>query len=190
MKVKLVNPPVDHYPADILLIYFFSHERPLQGETGRIDWWLEGHLSRNIMSGWIRGDFSEKLLSSSARRVASPRILLNGLGPLEHFTADRYQALVQLIAQAVAGMGLNKLVTPLPGFHLPSWAPPEITPSLAAELLVEAVARAFPALPDSFREPEMLIVAAPEKQDEIFLGAQQVKVNLKGRVDLEVRVGE
>jgi len=189
LKVKLVNPPVDHYPADILLVYFFSRERPLKGETGRIDWWLEGHLSKNLMSGWIRGDFSEKLLSNSARRIASPRILLNGLGPQEHFTAERYQALVQLIAQTVAGMGLNKLVTPLPGFHLPSWTP-DITPSLAAELLVEAVALAFPALPDSFREPEMFITAPPEKQDEIFLGAQQVKVNLKGRVDLEVRVGE
>lgn len=190
MKVKLVNPPVDRYSADILLIYFFSRERPLKGETGRIDWWLEGHLSRNLMSGWIQGDFSEKLLSNSTRRIASPRILLNGLGPPEHFTAERYQALVNLLAQTVVGMGLNKIITPLPGFHLPFWAPPDITPSLAAELLVEAVALAFPALPDSFREPEILIAASPEKQDEIFLGAQQVKVNLKNRVDLEVRIGE
>ena len=189
MKVKLVNPPIHRHPADVLVVYFFSRERPLRGETGWIDWWLGGRLSRTIASGWIRGDFSEKLLSNSARRIASPRILLQGLGPQEHFTADRYQALTKLVAQTVTGLGLSRLATTLPGFHLPSWIPPEITPSLASELLVEAVATAFPAFPDSFREPEMLIVSPPDRQDEIFLGAQQVKVNLKGKVDLEVSVG-
>ena len=40
------------------------------------------------------------------------------------------------------------------------------------------------------REPELIVAVDGEMQDEVFLGAQQVKVNLKGKVDLEIRVGE
>ena len=190
MKVRLVSYPVDGYSADILLAYLYAGERPLKGETGRVDWWLEGRISHLIISGWIRGEFNEQLLSNPGGRIKADRVLLTGLGPPERFTAERYRALTNFLGSVIARLGLHSLVTPLPGFHQAQWSLPEIPPSLAAELLIESVARAFIPIRDYPREPEMLITTEVEKRDEIFLGAQQVKVSLKGKIDLEIKVEE
>lgn len=189
MKVKLVNLPVDRYAADVLLVYCFSGERPLRGETGLIDWWLEGNLSRSILSGRIRGELHEQLLSSSARRIAADRVLLTGLGPREEFSLNVYRELAGRLGTVVVKMGLNSVATVLPGFHDSRGRPPGIPSSQAAEILVEAIARAMPR-EGYAREPELIVAVDGEMQDEVFLGAQQVKVNLKGMVDLEIRVGE
>lgn len=190
MKVRLVNIPVDRYAADILLVYFHLGERPLPGEAGLIDWWLEGTLSRSILSGRIRGEFNEQLLSTSARRIAADRVLLTGLGPRDQFRESQYRVLADHLGRAVGKMGFSSVVSVLPGFHDPRRMPPGMSYSQAAEILVEAIAHAMSSGPGYSREPELTIAVEEEKQDEVFLGSQQVKVNLKGKVDLEIRVGE
>ena len=149
---------------------------------------MEGRISRLILSGWIRGGFNEQILAGTVRRIGADRVLLTGLGPPERFSAERYRTLVSLLGPVIARLGMRSLVTPLPGFHQAQWSLPEIPPSLAAEFLIESIARAMIPVRDYPREPEMLIAAEEEKRDEIFLGAQQVKVSLKGKIDLEIRV--
>jgi len=76
---------LDELQTEVIVLPFFSDERPLQGAAGLIDWRLCGALSRKLMAGYLRGTFGEKALLVNPDKLKSERLLLIGLGQRASF---------------------------------------------------------------------------------------------------------
>ena len=80
MRITVTTESLDRLRRECLVLGFFSDERPPRGNGGFVDWRLNGLVSRLIAEGRIRGDFSERVLIESQRRIPPQKIVLFGLG--------------------------------------------------------------------------------------------------------------
>jgi len=80
MRIHVTTESLDRLRRECLVLGFFSDERPPRGNGGFVDWRLNGLVSRLIAEGRIRGDFSERVLIESQRRIPPQKIVLFGLG--------------------------------------------------------------------------------------------------------------
>ncbi|MGB5283245.1 MAG: M17 family peptidase N-terminal domain-containing protein, partial [Polyangiales bacterium] len=76
---------LDELQAELIVLPFFSDERPLAGAAGLIDWRLCGALSRKLMAGYLDGSFGEKALLTNPGTLKSEGLLLVGLGDSSAF---------------------------------------------------------------------------------------------------------
>lgn len=108
---------LDECQADVLALTLFSDERPLRGLIGLVDWRLRGALSRWVRSGFVSGQWGERVLVPSHGRLTFPRLLLMGLGDKASYRADRARAAAQAAVQVTTGLSSRTLAVGL--FGLP-----------------------------------------------------------------------
>jgi len=106
---------LDELQAEIIVLPFFSDERPLCGATGLIDWRLCGALSRKLMAGYLDGHFGEKALVAAPPKLKSEGLLLVGLGPSTAFNTGVARSACRLIAETLAEAKVSTAALALPG---------------------------------------------------------------------------
>ena len=106
---------LDELQTELIVLPFFSDERPLRGATGFIDWRLCGTLSRKLMAGYLDGRFGEKALVATPRNLKSEGVLLVGLGASTAFDADVAKHACALIANALTESKVSNAALALPG---------------------------------------------------------------------------
>ncbi len=177
MEVLVDSRDVGEVPCDLLGIWCFSDVRPLRGAAGTLDWKLDGSLSRLVRGGCITGDWGEKVLLWPAEGIDAGGILLVGLGEQGLFDTERIRQAARLMMEAASRLRVQGLCLSLPGEGLEGFDAVKV-----AEHFLEGLVQIYP---DTGLTP--WIVCAPQVQDEVFLGLQQTKVNLKGRFAVEIR---
>ncbi len=134
---------LDEREADVLALTLFSDERPLRGLIGLVDWRMCGAISRWVRSGFVSGDWGERVLVPSNGRLNFPRLLLMGLGAREAYRADRARAAAQAAVAVTAGLNGRALAVGLFGLQkLPSpfkRTGVELCAELAASQVLDAV---------------------------------------------------
>ena len=65
--IASASQSLDQLQTELMVLPFFSDERPLRGATGLIDWRLCGTLSRKLMAGYLDGRFGEDEAVQSKR---------------------------------------------------------------------------------------------------------------------------
>ncbi|MGB3050761.1 MAG: M17 family peptidase N-terminal domain-containing protein [Polyangiales bacterium] len=106
---------LDELQTEVIVLPFFSDERPLRGAAGLIDWRLCGALSRKLMAGYLRGTFGEKALLANLGKLKSDRLLLVGLGESASFDHSVAQKACALIAEALREAQVSTAALALPG---------------------------------------------------------------------------
>jgi hypothetical protein len=106
---------LDELQTEIIVLPFFSDERPLCGAAGLIDWRLCGALSRKLMAGYLDGSFGEKALMSTPPKLKSERLLLVGLGQSTTFDAGIAARACTLISEALTEAKASTAALALPG---------------------------------------------------------------------------
>jgi hypothetical protein len=106
---------LDELQTELIVLPFFSDERPLRGATGLIDWRLCGTLSRKLMAGYLDGRFGEKALVSTPQNLKSEGVLLVGLGASTAFDAHVAKRACTLIANALTESKVSNAALALPG---------------------------------------------------------------------------
>jgi hypothetical protein len=109
---------LDELQTEIIILPFFSDERPLCGAAGLVDWRLCGALSRKLMAGYIDGHFGEKALVTEPPKLRSEGLLLFGLGPSTAFDIGVAESACRLIAEALAEARVSTAALALPGRSL------------------------------------------------------------------------
>ncbi len=89
MKVELVVGDIVKHKADMVVVNLFEGVRKPGGATGAVDAATGGAISAAIRDGDFRGKWGETLYLRPGKGVASPRVLVIGLGKKEKFTLDR-----------------------------------------------------------------------------------------------------
>lgn len=106
---------LDDLQMEIIVLPFFSDERPLCGAAGLIDWRLCGALSRKLMAGYLDGSFGEKALIPEPTKLKSEGLLLLGLGSSGEFDAEVAQRACALIAETLTEAKISTAALALPG---------------------------------------------------------------------------
>ncbi len=106
---------LDELQTELVVLPFFSDERPLRGAAGLIDWRLCGALSRKLMAGYIDGKFGEKALVTAPSKMKSEGLLLVGLGSSIDFDENVAKRASALIAGALREAKVSTAALVLPG---------------------------------------------------------------------------
>ena len=106
---------LDELQTQLIVLPFFSDERPLCGAAGLIDWRLCGALSRKVMSGYLDGSFGEKALVAAPPKLKSEGLLLVGLGASTAFDIGVAENACTLIAGALTEAKVSTAALVLPG---------------------------------------------------------------------------
>ena len=83
LEIALYPGSIIDAPVETLAVPVPQDERPLRGNAGFVDWRLGGEISRQLQSGFLKGEPGEALLLPAQRPFDAARILLFGLGPSE-----------------------------------------------------------------------------------------------------------
>ena len=108
---------IDRLKRNLLILTFFSDERPLVGLNGLADWRYRGRLSSLIEEKQLTGTPGERTLMTSSRRIDANRVLLYGLGPLENFDNMIYTQTVEDLVGIAVKMKAESLAICIPGAH-------------------------------------------------------------------------
>ncbi len=76
------------HKADMVVVNLFEGVKRPGGATGAVDAALEGAITAAIRDGDFQGKWGETLLLRPVKGVASPRVLVLGLGKKEKFSLD------------------------------------------------------------------------------------------------------
>ena len=109
---------LDELQAEVIVLPFFSDERPLSGAAGLIDWRLCGALSRKLMAGYLSGHFGEKGMVAAPPKLKAEGLLLIGLGPSMSFDNEVAQKACAVIADVLRQSKVSTAALALPGRSL------------------------------------------------------------------------
>jgi hypothetical protein len=109
IELALTSRPLERSEAEIAVAGFFVDERPLRGGAARADWRLCGGLSHRIESGDLSGKSGEALLIGCGRALASPRLLLLGLGDRKAFDLIRVSDEISRAMERCRKLGLSRI---------------------------------------------------------------------------------
>lgn len=114
MQIRISTTSPDNLNHDLLVLGIFSDERPPRGYTGRVDWRLNGQISREMAAGRVVGTCREKTLLAFPTRLTVGHILLIGLGPLPEIHYRRLREAGMEISRVVWGLRVQNAALRLP----------------------------------------------------------------------------
>ncbi len=109
IDLVLTSRSLERIASEVAVVGFFADERPLRGGAARADWRLCGGLSRRIEEGELSGKSGEALLIGCGRALASPRLMLLGLGDRQAFDRARVRDEVRLAVDRCLTLGCTQI---------------------------------------------------------------------------------
>jgi hypothetical protein len=113
--VAATSRSLDELQTEVIVLPFFTDERPLCGAAGLVDWRLCGALSRKVMAGYLDGQFGEKAFVAAPGKLKSDALLLCGLGPSNAFGGAVAEQASAAIAETLADAQVSTAAIALPG---------------------------------------------------------------------------
>jgi hypothetical protein len=118
VRITFAEPTLealDDLGGQCLVVTFFSDDRPLRGLAGRVDWRLNGLLSRLILAGFLDGHPCEALLAPIAGRLPQEKMLLVGMGRRGDFSARRFAEVCTFCFRTLVKLQVSDFAMGLPG---------------------------------------------------------------------------
>lgn len=106
---------LDRMDRDLLVLTFFSDEKPLQGLNSLVDWRMNGRLSRLLMDSTILGQTGEKILLNTNRKIQAKRLLVYGLGQRSHFDNSAFIQSCKHLLSIIKGLKAESWAMNVPG---------------------------------------------------------------------------
>ena len=175
MKIVLTVNPIENIFSECAVCFLPRDMRPLQGAVGRVDWALNGMISRLAMGGKVSGDYLESVLIRPERFLATEKLLILGMGPRGECAEEKVKRLGERFIHILAGLHVKDV-------SLSFNPPPE---GQSVDTFAELFTGGFLAENgdkelEAYREEMNLAISCtPEEIDETLLGIQKAKVRLK-----------
>lgn len=173
MDIRISSESVDELNHEGLAILLYSDDRPPGGFCGKVDWRMNGLISRYMAGGLISGEYEERVLITPYR-IGCGKLFLFGMGSRRELTLERMRGVGRNMGTTVSAVGIRRLACHITG------RPPYPFP------VSEMTATAFSGLIEPFFRdsvPSALditcLVDPADLRDEILLGLYQLKVASK-----------
>jgi len=115
MRTEVVVGDVRRQKADLLVVNLFEGTKSPGGATGAVDRAIGGAITAAIREGDFTGKWGDTLLLRPAGGIASPRLLVVGLGKRESFTLDHVRQAALPAMQAAKKLRVKTVATILHG---------------------------------------------------------------------------
>jgi len=180
MDIRISSESVDALDHEGLAILLYSDERPPGGFCGRVDWRMNGLISRHMAGGLISGAYEERTLITPYR-IGCGKLFLFSMGSRRDLTRERMRGLGRNMGMTVSAAGVRRFachITGRPPFPFP---------------VSEMTATAFSGMVEPFfrdgapSHPDITCIVDPEDlRDEILLGLYQLKVTSKSEPGVRI----
>ena len=114
MQVTIRSEKITRIRSEILIVGFFQDVRPIRGYAGEIDWFTNGTISSLIQQNKINGTLGEATLLATPK-VATPKILLIGLGQKKNYTTKILQQLSTHVIEILSRLKVCEAIAELWG---------------------------------------------------------------------------
>jgi len=180
MQLNLSTQPPDRQRHKCLVLGFFSDEKPPRGICGKMDWRLNGLISREIKQGHLSGEFKEKVAIPWPERIGSDLLFLFGLGCLADVSYDRIYTAAYEIAGAIDAMKLRDFA-----FDLPGEGRSDLTAAGILEAMITGYFDFFSDDVSKLASVQPCLVISPERLKDVREGIAQFHKNVRhlGSVD-------
>ncbi len=118
MKLRYAEPglyELDKERAVCLVLTAFADDRPLRGLAGRVDWRLNGRISKLMLRDFVDGHFGETMLTPLESRLPFDRLLFVGMGARSEFSERRFGEICRITFDTLARMHVTDFAMALPG---------------------------------------------------------------------------
>jgi len=115
MKTEVVIGDIRKHKADLLVVNLFEGTKRPGGATGAVDRAIGGGIAAAIRDGDFTGKWGDTLLLRPGKGIASPRLLVVGLGKRESFSLDHVRQAALPVMQAARKLKVKTVATILHG---------------------------------------------------------------------------
>jgi leucyl aminopeptidase len=115
MRIDCISADIRAVKADMIVVNLFEGTAQPGGATGAVDAAVGGTISDAIREGDFEGKLGESFFLRPAKGVASPRVLVVGLGKREKFTPDAARQVVLPVMKAAKRMKLGTVASVVHG---------------------------------------------------------------------------
>ncbi len=135
MEFKVQRGPLTKQPTEILILGHYEGE-PLPPEGVQIDRAIGGKIQEVIASEEFSGKFLQALIVRTDHKIASPRLLLLGLGKRTEATLDRIRQCMGRAATQIRDAGLTQFATQIHGKEIPRTKTGELAQAMVEGILL------------------------------------------------------
>jgi hypothetical protein len=147
-----------YFQAEVVVAGLYLDERPPQGLAGLADWYLCGQVTEQILAGRITGRAGHDALVATQGAMATPRLLVVGLGLRVEITPNTLRSLWPRIFRVIRDLGVGTAGVELLGCCL------TMKPETAARTLLQHAGN-----PGHTGELESLVILpADDREQEIL----------------------
>jgi leucyl aminopeptidase len=111
LDIKVEPGDITQHAAKAIIVNLFEGVTSPGGGTGAVDRALEGGISRLIAEGEIKGKKAEFTMIHTLGRIASPRVLVAGLGKQDAFTLNTVRDLMGTAVRRIRSTGAKSAAT-------------------------------------------------------------------------------
>jgi len=119
VRVTAFYQDITRVKADIFIAGFAAEVRPPRGLVGKVDWYLGGFISRQVLEGSLHGEAGEMTLVALKDKLLTPRLLLMGLGRPSDSARDEASRHFKRIGGAVRELRLTSVALEIPSMETP-----------------------------------------------------------------------
>jgi hypothetical protein len=175
MKIVLTKQPLHEIHSQCAICFLPEDVHPLRGAAGIVDWMLNGRLTRFVQHQGILGKFKESVLIQPGRLLACDKLLVLGMGPYHECNPEKILELGGKVRDVLMGLKAHDVSLSFPMLSA------EEPPDTFAEYLTKGflAGEDDKELHEYFIAFNLALSCAFNQTDEILLGIQKVKVELK-----------
>ena len=119
MRVTAFFQDITRVKADVFIAGFSGEKRPPRGVVGKVDWYLGGFISRQIIDGKLGGNAGSRTVVAVQGKLLTPRLLLVGLGDGGGLDRDAAAESFYSLGETVRSLGLRSVAMEIPSIETP-----------------------------------------------------------------------
>lgn len=119
MRVTAFYQDITRVKADIFVAGLAAEVKPPRGLVGKVDWYLGGFISRQLLQGTLAGKAGEMTLVAIQAKLLTPKLLLMGMGAPSELDRNTTSRNFGRIGRAVRDLGLTSVALEVPPLETP-----------------------------------------------------------------------
>lgn len=104
MEITTYHGDIRFLETELILAGIYEDERPPQGISGGIDWYLSGQITELLLSGNFSGKIGQFALLAAQEKIIAPKILIFGMGKKENAGGEVLGEMLPLVAERIRGL--------------------------------------------------------------------------------------
>jgi hypothetical protein len=160
-RITAFYQDITRVKADILVAGITTDIRPPRGLAGKVDWYMGGFISRQILGGILDGRQGAMTLIAIKEKLLTPRLLLVGVGAAAAITQEDAAIHFSPLGDTIRELGLQKVALEIPAIETPKSGTYEIVRGI-----MSGFRRAFKEEKGPGTYCEIQILARTEKESE------------------------